>query len=353
MRKPKNIKKSLGQTPGAIVYTGNKENTELFIDVFDYSSDFFEEKKLVAIEDSFKYIDSKPITWLNINGLSHIDAIEKIGTYCNLHPLLLEDIANTHQRPKIDEYDDYLFLVLKMLHFNNEGQLHIEHVSFVLGNGYVLSFQEAEGDVFDPVRNRLRNAKGRIRANGADYLLYALMDTMVDNYFTLMEMVGEKIETLEDTLFEDKPNDDIVYDIQRLKKEILRIKRAVTPLREVVNRLEKGEHKLISEKTQFYLRDLYDHIIQVSENIEIYREMIWGLMDMYMTTLGNKMNQIMKVLTIVASIFIPLTFLAGVYGMNFENIPELKFKYGYFVLWGFMILIFAILLYYFRRKKWL
>lgn len=353
MRKPKNIKKSLGQTPGTIVYTGNKENTELFIDVFDYSTDFFEEKKLVAIEDSFRYIESKPITWININGLSHIGAIEKIGTYCNLHPLLLEDIANTHQRPKIDEYDDYLFLVLKMLHFNDDGQLHIEHVSFVLGNGYVLSFQEAEGDVFDPVRNRLRNAKGRIRSNGADYLLYALMDTMVDNYFTLMEMVGEKIETLEDLLFEDKPNDDIVYDIQRLKKEILKIKRAVSPLREVVNRLEKGEHKLISEKTQFYLRDLYDHIIQVSENIEIYREMIWGLMDMYMTTLGNKMNQIMKVLTIVASIFIPLTFLAGVYGMNFENIPELKFKYGYFVLWGFMILIFAILLYYFRRKKWL
>ncbi|WP_431129424.1 magnesium/cobalt transporter CorA [Flagellimonas flava] len=353
MGKSKNIKKSLGQAPGTIVYTGTKESIELFIDVFDYDVDFFEEKELGTIEDSFPYIASKPATWININGLNHVDAIEKIGSHCNLHPLILEDIANTHQRAKIEEYDEYLFVVLKMLHINSDGQLHTEHVSFILGEGYVLSFQEAEGDVFDPVRNRLRNAKGRIRSNGADYLLYALMDAAVDNYFTLMETVGEKIETLEDALFEDKPNDDIVYEIQQLKKEILRIKRAVSPLREVVNRLEKGEHRLISEKTEFYLRDLHDHVIQVSENVEIYREMIWGLMDMHMTTLGNKMNQIMKVLTIVASIFIPLTFLAGVYGMNFENIPELKFKYGYFVLWGIMILIFIALLYYFRRKKWL
>lgn len=353
MGKSKNIKKSLGQAPGTIVYTGTKESTELFIDVFDYDVDFLEENELGTIEDSFSYIASEPATWININGLNHVDAIEKIGVHCNLHPLILEDIANTHQRAKIEEYDDYLFVVLKMLHINTEGQLHTEHVSFILGEGYVLSFQEAEGDVFDPVRNRLRNAKGRIRSNGADYLMYALMDAVVDNYFTLMEKVGEKIENLEDILFEDKPNDDIVYEIQSLKKEILKIKRAVSPLREVVNRLEKGEHQLISEKTQFYLRDLHDHIVQVSENVEIYREMIWGLMDMYMTTLGNKMNQIMKVLTIVASIFIPLTFLAGVYGMNFENIPELKFKYGYFVLWGIMIVIFIALLYYFKRKKWL
>jgi magnesium transporter len=353
MGKSKNIKKSLGQAPGTIVYTGSKESTELFIDVFDYDVDFFEENELGTIEDSYKYIASKPATWININGLNHVDAIEKIGAHCNLHPLILEDIANTHQRAKIEEYEDYLFVVLKMLHINEEGQLHTEHISFILGESYVLSFQEAEGDVFDPIRNRLRNAKGRIRANGADYLLYALMDAVVDSYFTLMEIVGEKIETLEDILFDDKPNDDIVYEIQSLKKEILRIKRAISPLREVVNRLEKGEHKLISEKTQFYLRDLHDHVIQVSENVEIYREMIWGLMDMHMTTLGNKMNQIMKVLTIVASIFIPLTFLAGVYGMNFENIPELKLKYGYFVLWGVMILIFAVLLNYFRRKRWL
>lgn len=343
----------MGQAPGTIIYTGNKENTELFIDVFDYNVDFFEENKLGTIEDAYKYVDSEPITWININGLNHVEAIGKIGDYCKLHPLILEDIANTHQRPKIDEYDEYLFLVLKMLHFNGEGELHIEHVSFVLGKDYVLTFQEAEGDVFDPVRNRLRNAKGRIRANGADYLLYALMDAAVDNYFILIEAIAEKIETLEDALFEDKPNDDIVYEIQVLKKEILRIKRAVSPLREVVNRLEKGGHKYISERTQFYLRDLYDHIIQVSESVEIYREMIWGLMDMHMTTLGNKMNQIMKVLTIVASIFIPLTFLAGVYGMNFEYIPELKFKYGYFILWGIMVLIFFALFYYFRRKKWL
>ncbi|WP_420321397.1 magnesium/cobalt transporter CorA [Flagellimonas sp.] len=353
MGRTKNIKKSLGQAPGTIVYTGTKENTELFIDVFDYDKQFFEEKELDVIEDTFKYIDSAPITWININGLNHVDAIAKIGEYCRLHPLILEDIANTHQRPKLDEYEDYLFVVLKMLHYGSEEQLHIEHVSFVLGNGFVLSFQEADGDVFDPVRNRLRNTKGRIRANGADYLLYALMDAVVDNYFTLIEKVGDKIEALEDSLFENGSADDITYEIQHFKKEILKIRRAVSPLREVVSRIEKSDHKFISEKTQLYLRDLYDHIIQVSENIDIYREMIWGLMDIYLTTISNKMNEVMKVLTIIASIFIPLTFLAGIYGMNFENMPELRFRYGYFVLWGIMVTIFVGLIYYFKRKKWL
>jgi len=345
--------KQSGLAPGTVVYTGDKTSSDLYIEVFDYDKGTCEEKELDIIEDVYHYIDSKPITWININGLNHIDAIEKIGTYCHLHPLILEDIANTQQRPKIDEYENYLFVVLKMLYFDMDEKLSIEHISFVLGDGFVISFQESDGDVFDPIRNRIRNNKGRIRTMGGDYLLYALMDAIVDNYFNLIETMGDKIEELEDDLFEEKPNDDITYDIQNLKKEILKIRRAVFPLREVVNRLEKSEHKLILNKTQFYLRDLYDHIIQVSENIEIYRDMIWGLMDMYMTTISNKMNEVMKVLTIIATIFIPLTFIAGIYGMNFDNIPELHHKYGYFILWGIMILIFVGLLYYFKRRKWL
>ena len=342
-----------GQVPGTIVYIGNKADSELFLEVFDYTPDTFIEKELDTIEEAFTYSTTDPVTWINVDGINHTDAILKIGKHYDLHPLILEDIANTHQRPKIDEYEDYLFVVLKMLYFDKDENLSIEHISLILGKNYVVCFQEDEGDVFDPIRERLRSGKGRIRSMGADYLLYALMDAVVDNYFKLIEVMGEKIEELEDRLFTKNPDDDITTEIQDLKREILKIRRAVFPLREVVNRLEKSEHKLISDKTQFYLRDLYDHIIQISENIDISREMIWGLMDMYMTTISNKMNEVMKVLTIIASIFIPLTFLAGIYGMNFEYIPELKHRNGYFVLWGVMIFIFVALLIYFKRKKWL
>ena len=323
------------------------------MEVFDYNKDSFELKELNTITEAFSFKTTKTVTWININGLNHINEIEQIGHHFNLHPLIIEDIANTQQRPKVDEYEDYLFVVLKMLYFDKEGNLAIEHISFILAENHVISFQESDGDVFDDIRNRIKTSKGRIRNMGADYLLYVLMDAVVDNYFSLIEKMGDKIENLEDILFEDNPQNTITHDIQSIKKEILKIRRAVFPLREVVSKIEKNEHILISEKVQFYLRDLYDHIIQVTENVEIYREMTWGLMDMYMTTISNKMNEVMKVLTIIASIFIPLTFLAGIYGMNFDNIPELHYKYGYQVLIGVMVLLFVGLLYYFKRKKWL
>ncbi|SHI42254.1 magnesium/cobalt transporter CorA [Aquimarina spongiae] len=351
--KSPSFQNTLGMVPGSVVYVGKKHSGDLYVDVFDYDKNFFDEKELDQIEEAYPYIDSKPITWININGLNHTEAIEKLGTHCNLHPLILEDIANTEQRPKIEEYQEYLFVVLKMLYFDENNKLSIEHISFVLGDGYVISFQEADGDVFESIRNRIRYSKGRIRSMGADYLLYVLMDAVVDNYFNIIEVMGDKIEELEDDLFEEQSNDDITHEIQRLKKEILKIRRAIFPLREVVNKLDKSEHQLIDKKTRLYLRDLYDHILQVHENVEIYREMIWGLMDMYMTTISNKMNEVMKVLTIIATIFIPLTFIAGVYGMNFENIPELHYEYGYYILWVVMFVIFFGLLFYFKRKKWL
>lgn len=347
------VRKTLGQAPGTVVYVGNKTSGDLYIEVFDYNKDSHQEKELSSIEDVFSYSDSDLISWININGLHHTEAITKIGEHYRLHPLILEDIANTHQRPKMEEYDTYLFVVLKMLYFDKDEKLFIEHISLVLGNNYVISFQESDGDVFDTIRNRIRTGKGRIRTMGSDYLLHALMDAVVDNYFNLIEVMGNKIEELEDGLFGGAPNDDIVYSIQRLKREILKIRRAVFPLREVVKGIEKSDHPLINQKTLLYLRDLYDHIIQVSESIEIYRDMTWGVMDMYMTTISNKMNQVMKVLTIIATIFIPLTFIAGIYGMNFDNIPELHYKYGYHILWGVMVLIFSGLLYYFKRRKWL
>lgn len=344
--------KKIGQAPGTLIYTGDKANN-LAIEVFDYRSDKFEEKEFSKIEDAFIYKSTDSITWININGLNHINDIEKIGNHYNLHPLILEDIVNTSQRPKIDEYDDYMFVVIKMLYYNTEDNIISEQVSFILGENYVLTFQEADGDVFENVRDRIRHGKGRIRGLGSDYLLYALIDSVTDHYYSIIEKMGDKIEDLEDNLFNGQTQNEISQQIQDLKRELLKVRRAIFPLREIINRIEKTEHKLILDKTLHYFRDIYDHIIQVTENIDIYREMVWSLMDMYMTAISNKMNEVMKVLTIIATIFIPLTFIAGIYGMNFDNIPELHFKYSYFILWIVMILLFIGMLFYFKRKKWL
>jgi len=345
--------KKLGTSPGSLIYTGTKESQKLFIESFDYTLEHLEEKELLKIEDAFQYKTTDSVTWINLNGLNHIEEIEKIGGHLDLHPLILEDIVNIGQRPKIDEFENYLFVVLKMLYYDQDEHVISEQVSFVLGDNYVLSFQESEGDVFDSVRERIRVSKGRIRSLGSDYLLYALIDSVVDHYYVIIETMGNKIEDLEDNLFNDFSQKELSQQIQDLKREVLRVRRAIFPLREIINRIEKTENKLIKKKTLHFYRDIYDHIIQISENIDIYREMIWGLMDMYMTTISNKMNEVMKVLTIIATIFIPLTFIAGIYGMNFENIPELKYKYAYFILWGIMIFIFASMLFYFRKKKWL
>lgn len=352
-RRTTNYKKQLGQAPGTLVYTGEKNTTKLFIESFDYTADQVIEKELATIEDVFSYKQTDSISWINLNGLNHITEIEKLGEHYNLHPLVLEDIVNTSQRPKIDDYNDYIFLVAQMMYYDSEEQIVNEQISFILGPNYVLTFQEAEGDVFDSLRDRIRNSKGRVRQHGSDYLLYALIDSIVDHYYAIIETMGNKVEELEDQLFEGLKEDEITNEIQILKREILKIRRAIFPLREIINRIEKSESKLIEEKTQRYFSDVYDHVIQISETIEIYREMIWSLMDMYMTNISNKMNEVMKVLTIIATIFIPLTFIAGIYGMNFQYIPELELKNGYFYIWGLMILIFIGMLYYFKRKKWL
>lgn len=349
----KNYKKQLGQIPGSVIYTGKKDSQKLFIEAFDYNKEFCKEIELNSIEEAFSFGLENTITWINVNGLNHVKEIESLGANFNLHPLVLEDVVNISQRPKIDEYEDYIFIVLKMLYYDSKSAIVSEQVSFVLGKDYLITFQEAEGDVFNSVRDRIRQGKGRVRNMPADYLLYVLIDAIVDNYFHILEILGDKIEDFETALFEGKITEDASKEIQNLKREVLRVRRAIFPLREVINRIEKNDNTLINNKTITYFRDIYDHLIQVSENIDIYREMTWGLMDMYMTTISNKMNEVMKVLTIMASIFIPLTFIAGIYGMNFEYIPELKYRYGYFVIWGVMILIFIGMMYYFKKKKWL
>ena len=352
-KRTQNYKKHIGKSPGTLIYTGKKTEKALHVETFDYTKETLSEKILTNIEEATSFINTESVTWLNINGLNSLNEIENIGNQYDLHPLVLEDIVNTTQRPKIDEYDDYLFVVLKMLYYDNDENIVIEQVSFILGKNYVLSFQESEGDVFNTVRERIRHGNGRIRGLKSDYLLYALIDAVVDHYFSIIETLGNKIEDLETELFAGTARDNINIEVQQLKREILKVRRAIFPLREIINRVEKGEHPLIYKRTITYYRDIYDHLIQVSENIDIYREMIWSLMDMYMTTISNKMNEVMKVLTIIATIFIPLTFIAGIYGMNFDHIPELHYKYSYYILWGVMITIFIGMLFYFKRKKWL
>ena len=340
-------------SPGTVEYFGKKQSLETKIDIINYNKDACDFQISSKVEDAFNFKGQEHVTWININGLNNTQEIEKLGLHYNLHPLVLEDIVTTNQRAKLEEYEDYLFIVFKMLHFKNEEEIVYEHMSMVVGENYVLTFQEADGDVFDDLRERIKNGKGRVRNNNADYLMYTILDAVVDNYFNVIEAEGDKIEDLEESLFVENSNDNTTTtSIQNQKREILKIRRNVFPFREVVNKLEKSDFAFIEEKTQNYIRNLYDHMIQVNESIDLYREMIWGLMDLYMTNISNKMNEVMKVLTIIATIFIPLTFIAGIYGMNFTNMPELSSKYGYYIVWTVMIIILIIMLIYFRKKKW-
>ncbi len=342
-----------GLPPGTLVHVGERRAEKVRIRILDYDAEQFEEKEAKTIEESFPFKDKPTVTWINIDGLHEVEIIEKLGSHFGLHPLLLEDILNTDQRPKMEDYGDYIFVVLKMLYpGGNEDQIEAEQVSLILGSNFVISFQEREGDVFDPVRDRIRKSKGRIRKGSSDYLAYALLDAVVDNYFLILEKVGEKIEDTERQLTAE-PSPKILRDIRELKNEMIFMRKSVWPLRELLSGLERGESTLVHESTGIYLRDVYDHTIQIMDTVESYRDMISGMVDIYLSSVSNKMNEVMKTLTIFASIFIPLTFFVGIYGMNFTNMPELGWRWGYFALLGFLAIVGLSLLVYFRRKKWL
>ena len=323
------------------------------IRVIDYDESDLQEKEIVKIDECYPYKEKPTVTWINIDGIHDVDIIERIGKNYGVHPLLLEDIVNTEQRPKIEDFEDYLFLILKMLSFDEkQREIKIEQVSLVVGPNYVLSFQEKEGDVFDPLRDRIRRAKGRIRKMGADYLAYALLDAIVDGYFLILEKIGDKIEGLEENLI-SHPDTKILQAIHYLKREMIFLRRSVWPLREVISVMSRKESTLIKESTGIFLRDVYDHTIQVIDTIETYRDMVSGMLDTYLSSISNRMNEVMKVLTIFAAIFIPLTFVAGIYGMNFAFMPELGWKWGYFAALTVMASMAISMLIYFRRKKWL
>ena len=349
----KKTSQKAGMSPGTLMHIGEKKIERPRITLINYDQERLEEKALQSIEASFPYKDTPPVSWINIDGLHEVGVIEKIGPPFGIHPLTLEDIVNTGQRPKVDDFGDYIYIVFKMLIFD-ETTFHIssEQVSLILGPRFIISFQEIEGDVFNFVRERIRKGSIHIRKSGPDYLAYALMDAVVDHYFLILEKMGERIELFEERLYAE-PTPEILQAIHDLKREIIYFRKQVWPMREVLNNLQKTESPLVRQTSKVFIRDVYDHTIQVIDTIESFRDIIAGMLDLYLSTMSNRMNEVMKVLTIMATIFIPLTFVAGIYGMNFKFMPELEWKWSYPVLWAVLLVIFGGMLYYFKRKKWL
>jgi magnesium transporter len=345
--------KKAGASPGTLVHIGDQKVDETRITLIDYDEAHLQERVLDSIEEALPLKDLPTVTWINIDGLHEIDTVEKVGRQFNIHPLVLEDILNTGQRPKTEEFEDLIFVVLKMLHYNeNSGQISSEQFSLVLGSNFLITFQEIQGDVFRTVRERIRKSKTRIRKAGCDYLAYALIDAIVDHYFVILEALGDKIEDIETQLL-DNPTRDTLEIIHEMKREMIYLRKQVWPIREIINGLVKSESSLIQEQLHVYFRDVYDHTIQIIDTIESYRDILTGMLDIYLSTLSNRMNEVMKVLTIIATIFIPITFLAGVYGMNFKFMPELEWRGGYFMVWGIVIVVVGIMIGFFKKKQWL
>lgn len=344
----------IGLAPGTPLHVGQQKMETIKIVVIDYDqAGYYDEHEITDLAQLASAKDSDHISWVNVAGLHDLNATETIGQTFGIHPLLLEDILNTEQRPKVEQYDDYLFMILKLIHWREDrSEIETEQISIVLDRNYVITFQEQEQDIFEPLRQRIRAGKGRIRQFGSDYLAYSLLDMVVDHYFLILENLGEQIEWVEDELV-TAPTTATLQQIHDLKRELLSLRRSVWPLREVIVGLQRDESTLIHEATLIYLRDVYEHTIQVIDTIETYRDVVSGLLDVYLSSISNKMNEIMKVLTIIATIFIPLTFITSLYGMNFHYIPELQWRWAYPALWLVLFTISGVMLVYFHRKDWL
>jgi len=342
-----------GLPPGTLVHIGEKRTEPVRISILDYAEDQVEEVEAGEVSDCLKYKDKPTVTWINLEGIQQIEVIEALGRHFDLHPLVLEDILNTDQRPKVEDFGVYLHIVLKMFSLDaGQEKVQSEQISLILTKKFVLSFQEGlEGDVLNPLRERIRTDKGSIRKMGADYLAYSIIDGIVDNYFVILERLGEKVEELQEELVA-RPDPHMLRNLHQLKNEMILLRKAVWPLREVISSLERADSPLIQSSTKIFLRDVYDHTIQVIDSIETFRDMLSGMLDIYLSSLSYRMNEIMKVLTIIATLFIPLTFIVGIYGMNFRYLPELDWRWGYFVVWAVMIAVGTGMVVYFKRKKW-
>jgi magnesium transporter len=342
----------IGMAPGSAVYVGAEKPThDINIQLIEYNTTQCKEANSSNITDFAETLTSSDISWINLDGVHDVEMIKKLGNQFNIHPLTIEDILNTTQRPKVEITDNYVYVTLKMIIYDNKKETFIkEQLSIILLNNLVITIQEIPGDIFDSLRARILKNKGKIRKMGADYLLYAILDCTVDGYFEIIDRLDTELEDLEEKIEE---SENVVQDIHWLKKELLYIRRVVSPVRDIISNLMREESQIITEQTYIYLRDTYDHCTQVYESIEIIRDIVSGLIEIHLSVISNRMNEIMKYLTIFASIFIPLTFVTGIYGMNFENMPELKWEYGYFYLLSLLLIFGVCLLVLFKRKKWL
>ncbi len=341
-----------GLPPGSMVYVGDRTAAKATITAIEYGKETVREASLTDLTECFPCHAADTVTWIDVDLVHQVELVARLGECFSLHPLLLEDILNTDQRPKMEEFGDNLFIVVRALSCNGDQfALETEQISLVLGPNYVISFQEKDSSIFGTVRDQLRSGKGRIVRSGADYLAYTLLDTIVDNYFIVLERLGERIEILEDDLVNNSVPSTL-QELHRLKRDLIFLRRSVWPLREVLSGLQREGTPLVSEATQMFLRDVYDHTIHAIDTLETFRDMLSGMLDIYLTSTSNRLNEVMKVLTVIATIFIPLTFIVGVYGMNFRYMPELAWRWGYPLVLLLMVGVSGLMVYYFKRKKW-
>lgn len=342
-----------GLPPGTLVYDRERRVADVAIRVMDYGPGACHVHRPKTIEETFALRDSTTVSWIDIEGLHDTEMLNRFGAHFGLHPLVLEDILNTHQRPKLEEYEEYLFIVARMLTVaSGKDALHSEQVSIILGKRFVITMQEIPGDVFDPVRKRVEQGRGRARRMGPDYLVYSLLDSMVDGYFVLLEKIAERIEKVEQNIAQSpKPQD--LADVHELRRELVYLRRNIWPLRDVVAGMDRSESELVHDDTRVYLRDLHDHVVQVVESMENFRDVLASLQDLYVSGLSQRTNEVIRVLTVISTIFVPLTFLAGVYGMNFKFLPELEWRWGYLSFWIVSIAVVISLLAFLRRRGWL
>jgi len=339
-----------GKPPGSLVYAGAQPERPVRISFMEYGPDAFIERDRVAVTETLGEIGENTVRWINVDGLHDPQVLEALGQRFGIHALVLEDIMHTTQRPRLEEAPDCLYVVLRMLTLADD-EVSSEQLSLILADRCVITFQESQGDVFDPIRDRIRTGIGQVRKKGADYLLYALMDAVVDGYFMVLEKSAEWIEALEENVMQ-RAEPEMQAELYHLKQDVIGLRRSVWPLREVTGRLAHGEIERIVGKTLPYFRDLSDHTVRVMDALEGFRDTLSGVQELYLSRLGHQANQVMQVLTVIATIFIPLTFVAGVYGMNFDHMPELHWRYGYAGVWVIMLMIVAGMLWFFKRKRW-
>lgn len=350
----KKISKKAGLPPGTLIHIGEEKKEQTKIELIYYDDESTEVKELSSFEQSSPYLMRKGITWLNIDGVSDVSLIEKAGKFFEINDLILEDIVNTEQRPQVKDFSNFIFVVLKMANYDDsKDELIMEQVSIIVSKNYVISFQEGiKGDVFNLLRERIKKEKDRIRKMGSDYLAHALIDSVVDSYFVVLEKIGLKLEDIEEEILQ-KPSTKTVEEIHKLKRNLIFLRKAVWPIREVAAFFERSESLILQKSTTLYFRDIYDHTLQLIDLIETFRDISGGILDIYLSNLSNRLNEVMKVLTIISTIFIPLTFIAGVYGMNFRFMPELEWKYGYFVILFVMAVIAFLMGLFFKKKEWI